>query len=297
MAAPRRSGLAYRVLRGDGHNPGIAAKPVIEIAPSRGRYVHVPLRELLERREVALMLALRELKLRYKQTLLGVAWVIVQPLAGVVVFSVLFGTVADLPSDGLPYPVFVFSGLLVWSYFQTSVASATQSLVESRELVTKIYFPRLLVPLAAVLPRLIDLGIALVVLAGVMIVYGVAPGPAIVLFPLALALTIVFTLGVGLWLSAFHVRFRDAGVAITFVLQLWLYVSPVVFPSSLPEGWLRILLSVNPVTGLVDLARWTLVGAPPPPPADLISLGVGVAVVLGGLLYFGRAERRFADLI
>jgi lipopolysaccharide transport system permease protein len=259
--------------------------------------VHVPLRELRDRREVALVLALRELKLRYKQTLLGVAWVVVQPLAGVVVFSVLFGTVADLPSDGLPYPVFVFSGLLIWSYFQASVAGATQSLVESRELVTKIYFPRLLVPLAAVLPRLIDLGLALVVLAGVMIVYGVAPSPAIVLFPVVLALTITFTLGVGLWLSAFHVRFRDAGVAITFVLQLWLYLSPVVFPSSLAEGWLRVLLSVNPVTGLVDLARWTLVAGKAPPPEDLISLAVGAMVVAGGLFYFGRTERRFADLI
>lgn len=267
-----------------------------EIKPSTG-FWRLDLRELWAYREVARSLASRTIRARYKQTALGAVWVIIQPLTAVIVFSFIFGKVVDVPSDGLPYPVFAYAGLIAWTYFAGSLDAATKSLVEGRELVTKVYFPRLLTPLAALLPRLIDFGVGLVAVAVAMAIYGVAPSLAILTLPLWFAALFVTTLAIGLLLSALNVRYRDIGQAITLMIQLLLYASPVVFPSSLVEGPARWVLSLNPMTGVLDGFRWALVGAPAPPVQDLLSAATAIVLLIGGLAYFQRTERGFADVI
>lgn len=267
-----------------------------EIKPSTGLW-RLDVRELWAYREVALSLAIRTVRARYKQTALGVGWVVIQPLAAVLVFSFIFGRVVDLPSDGLPYPIFAYAGLIAWTYFAGSLDAATKSLVEGRELITKVYFPRLLAPLASVLPRLIDFAVGLVAVAVAMVIFGVAPTLAILTLPLWIAATVLTALAGGLLLSALNVRYRDIGQAITLLIQLMLYASPVVFPASLVDGTARWILSLNPMTGVLDGFRWALVGAPPPPVQDLLSLASGLVLLLAGLVYFQRTERGFADVI
>ena len=271
--------------------------PWLENRPSTGWLPRVNFRELWLYRDLTYFLALRDLKLRYKQTAFGVAWAILQPLAGVLVFSIVFGRLADVPSDGIDYPVFVYAGLSVWIYLSGAVDAAAQSLVEHRDLVTKVYFPRLLAPLAAVLPGIIDLLIAFAILAVFMAVYGVEPTPALALLPIWVLAATALALAVGLWLSALNALYRDVRYALTFALQLWLFASPVVFPSSLVEGWWRYLFAANPAVGLLDGFRWSLIGGPPPGAEDLVSLGVGVVLMATGATYFRRVERRLADRI
>jgi ABC-type polysaccharide/polyol phosphate export permease len=268
-----------------------------EIRPAHGLLRGLDLSEVWHYREVALVLAMRELKVRYKQTTLGAAWVVVQPLAAVVLYTLVFGRLAGLPSDGLPYPVFIYAGLILWTYFSASVEAATQSLVEHRELVTKVYFPRLLAPAAATLPRLIDLGISLVAFLVLSAAYDHHPGAAFALTPVWVLATVVLAFGAGLLFSALHVRYRDVGHALSLLLQLGMFAAPVVYASSSVDGPLRVLLSFNPLTGLLDGFRWSLTGASAPPALDLISLGSGLLVVIAGLVYFQQTERRFADLI
>jgi lipopolysaccharide transport system permease protein len=268
-----------------------------DIRPSSGLLRGLDLREVWNYRQVALVLAERELRVRYKQTTIGALWVGVQPLAGVVLFSLVFGKLADLPSDGLPYPVFVYAGLVVWTYFSSAVEAATLSLVEHRELVTKIYFPRVLAPAAACLPRLLDLAISLVAFVVVAAAYGRHPGMAVVLLPIWIALAVILVFSVGLLFSALHVRYRDVGHALTLLLQLWMFATPVVYASSSVHGAARALLAVNPMTGLVDGFRWSLADASPPPAVDLLSAASGALLLVVGLVYFQRTERGFADLI
>jgi lipopolysaccharide transport system permease protein len=269
----------------------------IENRPTTARFPRPDVRELIGHRELALFLALRDLQLRYKQTFLGVAWAILKPLAGVVIFTFVFGRLAGLPSDGLPYAVFVYAGFTVWTYFSGALDTAAQSLVGNEALVSKIYFPRLLAPLAAVLPNLVDLGLSLVILAVFMAIYGVAPGLALLTLPLWLGLMVVFTFGAGALFAAINVQYRDVRHALTFLIQTWLFASPVVYPSSLVEGAIRWLYYANPIAGLLDTIRWSAIGGPAPGPEALVSLAVGAVIVLAGILYFERVERRFADVI
>lgn len=248
-------------------------------------------------REIAVVLASRNIRIRYKQTFFGVAWALIQPLAAVAIFTLVFGRLAQVPSEGIPYPVFVYSGLVVWFYFSQSATLASESLAQYRELVTKVYFPRILAPLAAVVPGLVDLAISLVAVGIFMAIYGVAPGAAIVLLPFWILALVIVTFGLGTWLSALNVQYRDVRNALAFLLQLWFFASPVVYGSSLLEGGWGVLLALNPLVGLLEGFRWSLVGGPFPGPEALISLGTGIVVLISGITYFGRAQRRFADLI
>jgi lipopolysaccharide transport system permease protein len=269
----------------------------IENGPSRGWFPRLDVAELWASRELVLILALRNVKIRYKQTVLGVGWAILQPLAAVAIFTVVMRRLAHLPSEGIPYPVFVYGGLAVWIYFANGANMAAESLAQYRDLVTKVYFPRLLAPLAAVMPSLIDLGISILAVGVFMAMFGVAPGWAIVLLPLWIVAAVATTFGVGVWLSALNARYRDVRNALTFLLQIWLFATPVAYPSSLVHGGWRFLLYVNPVAGVVTGFRWSLVGAQRPGLAALVSLASGLVVLASGLVYFARVERRLADYV
>jgi lipopolysaccharide transport system permease protein len=266
-------------------------------APSRAWPPRFDVAELWSSRELVLILALRNIKIRYQQTMLGVSWAVLQPLAGVAIFTIVLGRLANIPSEGLPYPVFVFAGLALWMYFSNAANAAAESLVQYRDLVTKVYFPRLLAPIAAVLPGLIDLGISVLAVGVFMVIYGVTPSAAIVLLPVCVLAAVLVTLGVGLWLSALNAQYRDVRNALTFLLQIWLFATPVVFPSSIVHGGWRILLAANPIAGLVETFRWSLIGAPAPGPWVIVSFAVGVFVLISGLAYFAHMQRRLADFI
>lgn len=274
----------------------VQAAEWIENRPSRG-FRRLDLRELWEYRELAGFLALRDLKTRYKQAVFGFGWALAQPLVGVVVFSIVFRRLADMPSDGIAYPVFAYVGLSVWAYFAGATSKATESLVANSALVSKIYFPRILAPAAAVLPGLVDMVLALLLLSVLMPVFGVAPTWAILATPLWIVVLTAATLSVGLWLGALNVSYRDVGQAINLIIQLWLFASPVAYPSSVvPEQW-RTLYFLNPMTGVIEGFRWSLLGGPWPGTRLLVSLAVIAVTLASGLLYFLRLERRFADVI
>jgi lipopolysaccharide transport system permease protein len=271
--------------------------PWIENRSSSSWFPRLDLRELWASRDVTRALALRNIKTRYKQTLLGVAWTVLQPLSAVVIFTLVFGRLAEVPSDGIPYPVFVYAGLAVWLYVSGAANLASESLAQYRELVTKVYFPRLHAPLAAVLPGLIDLGISLVAVAVFMAVYDVAPTAALVTLPLWIVAAVLLALAVGIWLAALNVRYRDVRNVLAFALQLWLFVTPVLYASSLLEGTWTWVLAVNPLAGLVVGFRWALVGTDPPGVWAFGSLAIGLALLVSAIIYFARVQRRFADLI
>jgi lipopolysaccharide transport system permease protein len=269
----------------------------IEIKPASGRLPALRLGELVTYRDVARVLASRQVKVRYKQAALGILWVVVQPLVTVAIFTLIFDRLAGVPSDGLPYPVFSLAGLAIWNYHSASVTAATQSLVDESELVTKVYFPRLLSPIAAVLPPLLDLAITLVLLAIVAVAWGVTPTVALVTLPLWLALAVVVALAFGVGTCALFVRFRDVGPIVTFTLQAWLFASPVLYASDAADGVLRVLLALNPVTGVVNGFRWAAVGGSAPDPVDALGLLTLTVVGAAALIYFKRSENRFADVI
>ncbi len=254
-------------------------------------------RELWQYRELALFLALRDLKVRYKQAAFGAAWAVLQPLAGVAVFTVVFRRLANMPSDGLPYPVFAYVGLSAWTYLSGGVTKATQSLVMNSALVTKVYFPRILAPLAAVLPGLLDLLLSLVLLFILMPFFNVTPTWAVVSTPLWLIAAVLVVVASGLWLGTLNVTYRDVNQGISLLVQLWLFLSPIAYPSSSIDGPLRWLYALNPVVAVVEGLRWALIGAPWPGSVVFVSLGVTLALLLGGVVFFLRSERRFADII
>jgi lipopolysaccharide transport system permease protein len=268
----------------------------IENRPTRG-FRWPDLRELWQYRELAGFLALRDVKVRYKQAVFGAGWAILQPIAGVVVFTIVFRRFADIPSEGIPYPVFVFVGLAVWAYASSSVTRATQSLVANSALVTKVYFPRLLAPVAAVLPALIDLLLSLLILGPLMALYGALPTWAVVTIPLWLGVLVAVTLGMGLLLGTLNVTYRDVNQGITLLIQLWMFVSPVAYPSSVvPRTW-RAAYFLNPMAGVVEGFRWALVGTPWPGPIIFVSIGTTLMLLIAGIVHFQRMERRFADVI
>jgi lipopolysaccharide transport system permease protein len=268
-----------------------------EIRP-RGRWwPGLGLGQLWAYRELGLTLALRDLQLRYRQTLLGVAWAVLQPLLAMAAFSWVFGHIAGIPSDGLPYPVFVLAGVSLWFFISTAVTAAAESLVEHSDLVTRVWFPRLLAPIAAVLAAVVDLLIGLLLLVPVMAAYEVAPPLQVLTLPVWVLGTVLLAMAVGFWLAAANVLYRDLRYALTFVLQLWLFVSPVVFPTSLVEDPWRYLYSLNPAVGLIDGARWALLGASAPGPELAVSIASLFLILFGGIWYFRRTERTFADRI
>lgn len=256
------------------------------------------LREVWRYRELLYFLAWRDLKVRYKQTVLGLAWAILQPVLTMVVFSVVFGHLAKVPSDGVPYPVFVYGALLPWSLFAHALTESSQSLVANRALITKVYFPRLVIPIAPLFVALVDFAIAGIVLAGIMAWYGIVPDVAILTAPLFVLLALLTALAVGIWLAALNVRYRDVRYALPFLTQLWFFATPVAYPSSLlPEPW-RSLYGLNPMAGVVEGFRWALLGhADVPGPLIAVSVVSVLALLVVGLRYFTRVERAFADVI
>jgi homopolymeric O-antigen transport system permease protein len=290
-------GAQTRPPDGDDDDGRRAAPGWITNAPSSRWLPRVNLAELWDSRELVLVLARRNVKARYKQTLLGAGWAVLQPLIGVVIFTFVMRRLAHVPSDGIPYPVFAFAGLIAWTYFVNGATQAAESLVAYRELVTKVYFPRLLAPLSAILPGLIDLGISLAALGVMMAIFGVHPGRPIVFFPLFLVCLVVTTGGIALVLSAANARYRDVRNALVFLLQIGLFVTPVIYPSSLATGPLHTVLYVNPLAGVIDCFRWSLIDGPRPPSAVVLSFASMLVVCAIGLISFMRVERRLADLI
>jgi len=270
---------------------------LIVIKPSRG-WISLKLRDMWEYRELLYFLIWRDVKVRYKQTVLGAAWAILQPFLTMVVFSIFFGRLAGVPSDGIPYPVFAFTALLPWQLFAYALTESGNSLVANQQLITKVYFPRLVIPISAVLAGLVDFGIAFVVLLGMMFYYGIVPTAAALTLPLFLLLAIATALAVGLWLSALNVQYRDVRYTIPFLTQFWLFATPIAYSSSLvPERW-RVLYGLNPMAGVVEGFRWALLGKSGGVGRLVIVSALVVSVLLfGGLVYFRRMEKTFADVV
>jgi lipopolysaccharide transport system permease protein len=273
------------------------AARVITIKPPSG-WLKLDLAELWEYRELLYFLIWRDLKVRYRQTVIGVSWVVLQPLATTVIFAVIFGRLAGLPSEGVPYPLFIFAALLPWQMFSGAISRAAVSLVTNANLLTKVYFPRLLVPLAAVLSGLVDLSVFLVILAGMMAWYRMTPGWAVLSIPLLVVLAVLAAVAIGIWLAALNVRYRDVQQAIPFLIQIWFLASPVAYSGSLvPAGPWRVLYNLNPMTGVIQGFRWALFGKAPPDPLALVSVAAIVVLLVAGLFYFRRLEDSFADVV
>jgi lipopolysaccharide transport system permease protein len=265
---------------------------------ARPGWVAIDFAELWQYRELLVFFAVRDIKVRYKQTLLGIAWAILQPVMTMVVFSIFFGNLAGVPSDGLPYPVFSFCGLLPWQLFAFALTQSSNSLVNNAHVLTKVYFPRLIIPFASMIAGLIDFAIAFVVLVGIMFYYDIIPGWALITLPFFVLLALAAALSVGLWLSALNVKYRDVRYTIPFLTQLWLFVTPVAYASSLvPSKW-QALYAINPMAGVVEGFRWALLGKAAPPGTMLIVSAAATAILLaGGLFYFARMEKTFPDII
>jgi lipopolysaccharide transport system permease protein len=279
--------------------PGFDPPPpnrTLVIQPRR-RWSALDLRELLERRDLLLLLAWRDISVRYKQTALGALWAILQPFLTMVVFTVLFGKIAKIPSDDVPYPIFAYAGLLPWTFFSNAVTNSSNSLVGSATLITKVYFPRMVIPAAAVAAGLVDLAVASVVFFAMMIFYGVWPGIGILLLLPLVALISMTALAAGLWLSALNVKYRDVRYAVPFLVQMGMYLTPVVYPIGvIPYKW-RWIFVLNPLSGTIDAFRAALLNRP----FDWIGLGGSLAITVALLVYaafsFSRMEREFADVI
>ncbi len=273
---------------------GEAALTVIE--PKKG-WTAIDFKELWRYRELLYFLTWRDIKIRYKQTVLGALWAIIQPTFTMMVFTLFFGRLAKVPSEGVPYPIFVYVGLLPWMYFANAVGAAGNSLVGNARLLTKVYFPRLMIPMGAAIAGLVDLGIGATVLGGLMVYYGFVPSMNLVLFPVLVFLTFVLAVGVGLWLSALNVQFRDIKYVIPFMIQIWLFCTPVIYPTSLLDKY-EWVMNLNPMGGLIDAYRACVLGHRG---IDWMSLGVScvlsVMIFVGGAFYFRRMERTFADVV
>lgn len=269
----------------------------LEIRPTSG-WFSLDLRELWAYRELAYFLAWREIKVRYKQTAIGVAWAVLQPLAMMAVFTVFFGKLGNLPSDGIPYPLFTFAALLPWQLFSRTITECTNSLVADQRLITKVYFPRIIIPLATTLSAIVDFAISAGLLVALMLFYGVMPGMEIVWLPVFILLMLIAALGVGFWLSALNVEYRDVKHALPFINQFWLFVTPVVYSSSLvPERW-QLLYGLNPMVGVIEGFRWALLGAGKgPSPMLIVSAVIAVALFVTGIIWFHRREETFVDTL
>ena len=273
------------------------AAGVLRIQPSHG-WTSLGLRELWAYRELLYFLTWRDVKVRYKQTALGAAWAVIQPFFTMVVFSLFFGRLAKIGSDGIPYPIFSYAALVPWTFFANGLGGSTNSLVGSANLITKVYFPRLLIPVGAVVSTLADFGISCVLLVLLMAWYRIAPGPGVVLLPLFVVQAIVLAFAIGLWASALNVRYRDVQYAMPFAMQVLLFISPVAYSAALvPAGKMRLLYALNPLVGPIQGFRWALLGASAPWPFLWSSVIVTLVLLVGGLFFFKRMEDSFADVV
>lgn len=267
------------------------------IEPIRG-WANLRLKELWEYRELLYFLIWRDVKVRYKQAALGAAWAILQPLLTMLIFSLIFGMFAKVPSDGTPYPLFAFSALVPWNFFAASLSQSSGSVVGSANLISKVYFPRLAIPLAAVLAGLVDFGVAFLVLLGMMAYYKRIPTVHILWLPLFILLELCASIGVGFWLSAMNVKFRDVRYVVPFLVQFWMYASPIIYPTSMLPARYRTIYALNPMVGVVDGFRWALLGTKTAPgPIVAVSAAATVLFLVGGALYFRRMEAQFADIV
>ena len=274
-----------------------SAPIVVYIQPSKG-WVSLRLGELFEYRELLYFLVWRDIKVRYKQTALGASWAVIQPFFTMVVFSLFFGKLAKMPSDGVPYPIFSFAALVPWTFFATSLTNSSNSLVGSANLIKKVYFPRLAIPIATVLSGLVDFAIAFGMLIGMMLWYGIVPTANALWLPLFLLLALVTSLGVGLWLSAMNVHYRDVKYLVPFLTQFWMFATPVAYPSSLLTGKWRAIYAMNPMVGVVEGFRWSLLGTKTNPTSVIaVSSIAAVVMLVSGAFYFRRMERTFADVV
>jgi len=288
-ASPSRTGSAPSV------EP--CEPPHIRIEPSRG-WISIGLKDLWQHRELLFFLAWRDVKVRYKQTALGAAWAVIQPLFTMLLFTLIFGRLAKVPSDGIPYPLFSYTALLPWQLFAYALTESSNSVVANERLITKVYFPRLIVPLASILAGLVDFAIAFVLVIGMMIWYRVMPTWTVLTLPFFVIFTILTALAVGLWLSALNVQYRDVRYTLTFIVQFWLIASPVAYSATLvPARW-RPFYGLNPMAGVIEGFRWALLGKSPAPGAMLwVSVAVVAVVLVGGLYYYRRMEKTFADVV
>ncbi|MEK6801991.1 MAG: ABC transporter permease [Nitrospirota bacterium] len=272
-------------------------EPLLVLRPRRG-WQRLGLKDLWQYRELLYFLCWRDIKVRYKQTALGVAWAILQPLMTMVLFSLFFGKLAKMPSDGIPYPLFVLTALVPWMFFSNGITQSAGSLVENASLLKKVYFPRLAVPIASIIAGCVDFLCSFVLLIGMMLFYGIVPSASVVWLPFFLALACIASLGVGLWLSALNVQFRDVRYVIPFLTQLWLFATPIAYPSSLLSEPLRTVYGLNPMVGVVEGFRWALLGTETSPgPMLLVSAVASVLVLLTGAFYFRRMEVTFSDRV
>ena len=267
------------------------------IKPSHG-WAALNLRDLWLYRELIFFMTWRDLKVRYKQTLLGASWAILQPFLTMIVFSIFFGNLAKVPSDGVPYPIFSYTALIPWTLFSKALQDASRSLVANSHMITNIYFPRMILPLSSVMAGVVDFLIAFIVLLGMMVFYNIFPTVNVWVLPIFLLLALVTAVGVGLWLSALNVLFRDINYILPFLTQFWMYLTPIAYPSSMvPSKW-QAIYALNPMTGVVEGFRWALLGTGQPPGImTLISSIVAVVLLISGMFYFRRMERLFADMV
>ncbi len=270
---------------------------MVIIQPSRSLF-HLDLGAVLKYRELLYFLIWRDVKVRYKQTIIGGAWAVLRPLMTMIIFTVIFGNFAKVPSDGLPYSIFTYTALLPWNYFSQAITRSASSLVGDAHLISKVYFPRLIVPLSAALAPLVDFAIGFIVLLGMMVWFGISPTWGMLAVPAFLLLTLVTALALGLWLAALNIKYRDVGHAIPFLLQFWMFASPVIYSVSIvPERW-RVLYSLNPMVGVIHGFRWALLGKESPDLAVMaVSSVVVLSVLLSGIVYFRQMERTFADVL
>ena len=275
---------------------GKASTSIITLRPSRG-WVPVNLRELWAYRELLYFLTWREIKVRYKQTVLGFAWAIIQPFMMMIVFTLFFGNLAKIPSEGIPYPLFNYAALLPWTLFAEGINRSSISLVQQASLVQKVYFPRLVMPMAGILSPLVDFLIASTILIGMMFYFGYPPTIRMLWVPAFVILTLMTAFGVGLWLSAINVKYRDVRYTIPFLVQFWLFASPVVYSSSLlPERW-QMIYGLNPMAGVIEGFRWALLGTEPPGSLIAVSVIIVLVILVAGAFYFRRSEKDFADVV
>jgi lipopolysaccharide transport system permease protein len=275
-------------------NPAVA---VMRITPPTRWWV-LPIRELWDFRELVYFFVWRDIKIRYKQTAIGAAWAVLQPLLTMLIFSLFFGRLAHIPSEGLSYPIFYYSALLPWMYFAATMQSATNTIVENQRVITKVYFPRLALPLSSVLSGLVDFGVSFLMFIVLMIYYGIRPTLAIIWFPAFILLTMLTALGIGLWLSALNALYRDVRYVLPFLVQFWLFASPVAYPASLvPQKW-RWLYGLNPMAGVIEGVRWSLTGrSAPPGRLILVSAAAALLLLISGLAYFQKVETTVADVV
>ena len=275
-----------------------ATPRVLRVQPSRG-WVSLKLDELWRYRELVYFLTWRDVKVRYKQTVLGAAWAILQPFLTMLVFSLFFGRLARMPSEGVPYPIFTFAALVPWTFFANGLTQSSNSLVGSSNLITKVYFPRLAVPVATILSGVIDVLLAFLVLVAMMAYYHLTPPLQVIWLPVFVALALTASLGTGLWLSAMNVQFRDVRYTVPFLTQFWLFATPIAYPITLlREPWKRVVFAVNPMVGAVEGFRWAIFGTEGLTPEVVgVSFATALALLVTGALYFRRMERTFADLV